>query len=379
MKQQLLKNIDKKTSNSKDILSKNEKIKIENRENKVSNLQHNNVNENNLEIYSNIEDILFLKQLTNDSYSDYNWIENTFTVFKSLDDNIYLIYSNKNKAIICYNIIDNKKLIEIKNAHNKYITSFRYLLDKINNRDLIISISAFGNDIKLWDIKNWECIIGIEKVYKNGTIVSACFLTDNNNNYIISSNDTFNNCGPIKVFDFNGKEIKEINNSNNLTCFIDTYYDQKLSKNYIITGNYKFCQSYDFNKNIIYHKYCDNDNSSHSSLIIINNNDIIKLIDSSRDGNIKIWNFHSGLLLSRIKVSNCYIVGICLWNIDNLFVGSVNKIILVDLNNEKILYSIILHKKQVLTIKKISHPKFGDCLISQGEGDDQIKLWINKN
>ena len=29
----------------------------------------------------------------------------------------------------------------------------------------------------------------------------------------------------------------------------------------------------------------------------------------------------------------------------------------------------------VLTIKKIFHPKYGDCLISQGNDLSQIKLW----
>ena len=34
------------------------------------------------------------------------------------------------------------------------------------------------------------------------------------------------------------------------------------------------------------------------------------------------------------------------------------------------------HSDEVLTIKKISHPKYGDCLISQGLGNEKIKMWI---
>ena len=37
------------------------------------------------------------------------------------------------------------------------------------------------------------------------------------------------------------------------------------------------------------------------------------------------------------------------------------------------------HVDMVCTVKKIIHPEYGECLISQGYKLDQIKLWINKN
>ena len=58
----------------------------------------------------------------------------------------------------------------------------------------------------------------------------------------------------------------------------------------------------------------DKDFSPHLSLIVNNYEKITKLIDSSIDGNIRIWNFHSKELLSRIKVSSNGIQDICLWN-----------------------------------------------------------------
>ena len=36
------------------------------------------------------------------------------------------------------------------------------------------------------------------------------------------------------------------------------------------------------------------------------------------------------------------------------------------------------HDNIVLTLKKINHPKYGECLISQGYEHDNIKLWICK-
>ena len=50
---------------------------------------------------------------------------------------------------------------------------------------------------------------------ENGILYSVCFLQDGNDSYIVSSNcDWDENPEKIKIFDFNGNIIKEINDSN---------------------------------------------------------------------------------------------------------------------------------------------------------------------
>ena len=192
-------------------------------------------NKNNDEDNSNPKDIIFLKNIVNDSYP-HLWYIDQFTVFKSINNILCLIYANKNKSIISYNIIENKKLNEIKNAHQKYINKFRYYLDNINKRDLIISISSDDNNLKLWhiSINNTELILNINNIYNFGYLESACFLINNNESYIITCN--ISNQESIKVFDFKGNKIKEINDSKDISYFIDIYCDNNLFKNYIITG-----------------------------------------------------------------------------------------------------------------------------------------------
>ena len=104
-----------------------------------------------------------LSQITKDSYSD-DVSDNTFTVFKSIQDYIFLIYSTKNKSIICYDLIEQKKLIEIKNSHQDFITNFRHFLDKKNKRDILMTISCADRNIKLWDASNWECILDLKGI-----------------------------------------------------------------------------------------------------------------------------------------------------------------------------------------------------------------------
>ena len=323
------------------------------------------------------------KNLTNESYV-YMGLDNTFLTFKSVNDIYSLIFTNEEKSIICFDITNDKKVNEIKNAHEFYIINFRHQFDKKEKRDLIISISCYDNNIKLWNINSLECLLNIRNENEGGESLS-CFLNNNEYNYIISINyiSTSNNSSSlykINAIDFNGKVIQEMTDYNNRTFFIDSFYDKELKLNYIITGNEGYSKSYNFQENKMYHQYFEKDNRGHHSIIIYNDIEIIKLIESSFDGNIRIWNFHSGILLNKITTNNIsnagWLYGICLWNNDYLFVGCYKGIIkVIDLKKGAILKELKEHKEQVICIKNIKIPKVGDCLISQGYGSNGIKLW----
>ena len=315
--------------------------------------------------------IKFFKDLVDDSYSPL-WLVNTFCVFKSMNNVFYLIYSNINHSILSYDIINNIKINEIKNAHKRYITSFRYYLDNINNRDLFISISCDDSNIKLWNVYNFECLLDIKNINQSGYLDSACFLMDNKQNFIITSNNRSSEL--IKVYDFKGNRIKDINNSTEEIVFIDTYYDKQLFKNFIIACTNNYTKSFDYNKNEIYKIYSDNNEPS--NVVIYNKKEIVEMIESNYDGNIRIWNFHSGLLLNKIKVCKNSLREICLWDKEYLFVGCDDESIkLVEYNNGKVIKELKGHNNKVLSLKMVILPQYGKCLLSQAPYIDSIKLW----
>ena len=138
-------------------------------------------------------------------------VDNAISVFKSVDDTLLLIYTNKNKSIISYNLNNNQFINEIKNAHDDMISSIGHFFDLINKRVLILTISCYDNNLKLWDI-TFNCLVNLKNVNKEGYLFSATVLNNNNQNYIITSNCNYSyNCDPIKIFDFNGNKINEIN------------------------------------------------------------------------------------------------------------------------------------------------------------------------
>ena len=358
---------------------KNNKVEIINVSyNKTLTLQftvENNDNNFKLDLIYNKNTILIspfniklAKVIANDAFGVS--LDNIFIIFKSKSDILYLIYSTLKKSIISYNLNKLQIESEIKNAHQDYIDNFRHTYDIKNKRDLILSISSGDNTIKIWEINNWKCLHNIS-LYKIGIILSACFLSNKDCNYIITCNCFLYN---IIVIDFEGNKIKEINKSNNYTIFIDLYFDIKYNKYYIITGNKNNIKSYDYDKNELYNTYSDNFSSHHRSAVVYNDNEIIKIIFGCEEGYIRIFNFHNGILLNKININEA-LIGICLWNKNYLFVGSKNRIMkLVDLKKEKIVKNIESHNHWVCSIKKTVNLIYGECLITEGL-DNKIKLW----
>ena len=346
-------------------------------------LSFNNLKEKEIKLIHdyNPYNLIFFSKLTKDSFCS-SPIENTFIIFNSINHNniIYLIYSTKEKSIKCINLVENKIITEIKNAHNKFITSFKHYYDENKKIDIIMSISSDNNEIKIWNFSNWECILNLQKINKSGNLLSACFLKENNNVYIATSNfELFDDPEPIKVYDIKGNFIKQISNSKEGSIlYMEIYFDKTQLINYIISCNINYVKSYNYNKNIIYHKYYDNNNSIHNSFDIYIFGNVVQLIELCNDGNIRIWDFHLNILIKKIKVDNNILSTICIWDENNIIIGIKNKgIKIIKLNNGKII-NIINEKNNIIySAKAINHPKYGKSLITQGIFCEQIRLWIN--
>ena len=315
--------------------------------------------------------------IADDSLID-QFLDNTFIIFKSKDEIMYLIYSSYNQSIISYNLNSFSIISHIKNAHNKPIINFRYHYYQEENMDLIMSIS-FDNNIKIWNIIQWKCIINLKKINDSGGILSGCFLHDKNDLYIISS--CIYNSEQIKIYNLKGNKIKNIDESNENTYFIDTYYDKRQLKLYIIGGHFNCIKSYDYSNNKLYKKYYESYSNEHCSAIIFQNNDNILLIDSccGKDKNIRIWNFHSAILIEKIFI-NTIPMGLCLLNEQYLFVGCMDKSIkLIDITEKLEIKYFLGHKTWICTIKIFGHQRLGKCLISQGRRNDNIIIWSIKD
>ena len=310
------------------------------------------------------------------SFSYYNY-DNSFIIFTTINNELYLVYSTKNKTINCFNLLDQRPIIEIKDSDKdiKYITNFRHFYDTYNKRDLLMSICGIKNSIKVWNVNNWDCILDLKDIYKTGNIFSSCFIYNKEDNkiYIITSNcSLFKSSQSLKIYDLNGNYLKEVKKSNEKTYFIDIYYDIKENINYIITVNKENIKVYIYEKDEMYKKYQEKKekvpkliiDDYHYNCVVNDFESILQLIECCDDGFIRIWDFHEGNLIKKIDVDKNCIYSLCLWNSGYLFGACEDKTIkLIDLKDGLVIKELKFNiENMICTIKKIIHPIYGECL-----------------
>ena len=310
-------------------------------------------------------------------------IDNSFLTFESINGIIYLIYSNNKKSIIVYDLLTNKILTEIKNAHKCFIYSFRHVLDRKNKRDLFLSVSSKDRNLKVWNLYDFQCLFDIKDIYKYGKMYTACFVNDKDNIYLIPGNYKYKirkEYQLLKVFNLEGEIIKEIKNSYIQALSIESYLDKASSTNYIVVGCRGAAVSYDFDKNECYQKYQHYNwnsmflkNYNNYSITIYAKENIVKLINSYECGIIGIWNFHTGQLLNNLIIMNNNFYGICLMDNRYFLVGFEKGIKKIDFLKGIDISSMNANNKKVNTIKKIIHPLYGESFISRA--NNEIILW----
>ena len=113
------------------------KDEINNLKNKNNILQDeiNSIRQNKLNQNKAPTNIKLLYTIEEKSYADYG-LDNSFAVFNSFNNILYLVYSTRKKSMICYDIKNKTLISEIKNCHKGYITGLRHYADKINKIDL---------------------------------------------------------------------------------------------------------------------------------------------------------------------------------------------------------------------------------------------------
>ena len=335
------------------------------------------------------KNIEFKSNLKEDILNHESFSQNVFLLFKAFDNKYYLIYYNEFGSIVSYDICTNTRIkkIEIDDSEN-IPTCFNHFPDVYKKRDLIMTISAKSNTINVYDFPDFNLILNYPKINKNGYLNTANFFSYDKKIYIMSTNHRYSrkNVDPIKIYDLDANRIKELKDSNENVSFIDSYYDKKISKKFIIAGFSRYIRTYDFEKNSIYKTYKDKYNPFHRNAIVNDYDEVLKLIESSSDGYVRVWDFHKGDLIKRILVDKEGAYGICLWNKESLFVGIKDKIKLInietgdiisniDYNSDHLLYN---HSGDIVAIKKINIPQYGECLVTSSYSPKIIKIISSK-
>jgi WD40 repeat protein len=220
-------------------------------------------------------------------------------------------------------------------------------------------------------------VLKIENAHTGLYIYSACLLFDEiaNKNYVISAAPN----EYTKVWDFNGKFVRDFGVTNESTYFINEYFDKTNKQYYVLNANSTDIKVYDFKTGLLYRSFKASPQTWHMSALVNEVNGVTQLIESDGTGNIRVWNFHTGEQIMYISTPSINLRGICLWNDQYLFGASSDyNVKLYDLKAGTMVQNFTSHTSTVCALDKIVHPKLGECLISHGL-DGKLKIWaLNK-
>ena len=205
-----------------------------------------------------------------------------------------------------------------------------------------------------------------------------------NENYIITSTSSKSDDNEISatkifLFDKGNKLVKYIKNSNQNTIFLLLpWYNKQNDKYYILQFAYKKITINNLLEEELYAEFINEPENNHLSGFIYQKNNCDYLCSSSYNGHINIWDLYHKKIVKIFKIEGCKLIHIIEWNKKFIITADYNNrlIKIIDIENE---YSITTninsgHNKNLLSIKKINHPIYGESLLSVAE-DMIIKLW----
>ena len=306
------------------------------------------------------------------SYS--NGLFNEFCVFNSIYNKHLLICKTQDKkGLIFFDLILFNILKKFDNLHQDGILCIKHYLK--NNKDIIIT-SSWDNVMNIIDVnKNFEIIKIIKNIGDNDyngdySIYSFILLND----YIITNNYDDNY---LKIFDYNScKFIKNIFPQLTGIGYIESYYDKNKNKNYIITCNRdyynSYVKSYSFEDECLYQIYS---NRVVYNIVINDIKKKINIIFSSFD-KILFYDFHNGDCLDILEFNNYKFNTILFLNKEYIICGENKEIIIINIKKKKIIEKLECHQNEIFNLKKLKINNY-EYLFTQAIGSDKIIIWKN--
>ena len=301
-----------------------------------------------------------------------------FDVFTSLQDcKEYIIVKNINDIDI-YTLLDYKKVKSLK-GHNTGIVTVKYFINNKDYKEYFIS-TDYNKMVIIWDISNdYNILLQINTPYKE--LIFNCLLIFPHNkedNYMaVCANMLGTNYFSIlKIFSLKtGNIVKESQNPMMIKNFnILSWYNKNNDEYYIVKLDYGRIQIINLLDNEIYSTFVSQNNDIYYDGIIYNKNKIDFLCTVSNNGYVDIWDLFNKQIYKNIYIENCNLNRILSWN-DKYFICNDyhnNSFKLINIENNKVISNIKINTENILCLKKIKHPIYGESLLFSGN-DNIIK------
>jgi WD40 repeat protein len=316
---------------------------------------------------SDPKELKYKKDITDKCQKSYT-IDSVFTAFTSLDNKQLVAWGTATFVIEVYDLTTDA-IVNTFSGHTQHIYIVRYFR---KSTDYLLSTS-YERNCKVWDLKQNSCVATVSSCHAGYYLYSALIIFDNlkdSTPYIVTTApNEF-----TKVWDFKGNHVKDIAAVSDYTYFINTWYDNKNNKIYIVNANSSDIKIYDFRSGDLFKTFKSESVTWHMSALVHELNEVPHLFETDGNGHLRIWNVNTGAILKDVHVTGCNLRGLCLWNDKYVIAASSDKSFKI-FDIETGTYTTITgHDNVLCTIEKIEHPNLGECLLTSAI-DGKIKLW----
>ena len=324
---------------------------------------------------SNPEKLKFKETITNNCLKSYT-IDNIFDAFSAFDGNVYVahtVYSNNNVEVI--NLKDNSLKATLKGATD-VIYMVKHFPDYTTCTDYLLSTTTSKSFI-IWNLKDSSIHLNIKTNHVGKYMYSSSIFFDdiNNKTYVLTSSPS----DYMKLYDFyTGKYIRDVGSNVDFTYYVNSFKHK--DKYYLINGNSSNVKVYgmDYTNDVI-GTFSGPSKTWHMSAFVKFHNGIETLFESDGYGDVRLWNYEKQSIICTINCPSCNIRGIILWNSNYIIASSHDKTVrIIDIEKKKWVLNLTGHTDALCAVRKVVHPKYGECLLS-GSVDGSIKLWTINN
>lgn len=315
-----------------------------------------------------------------------------FDCFQNKNGDVILIspfFDVKNAIKRDYHIslinLRNNEVIKTLEAHKDRVLTVHYFQDN-NKNDYFISADK-KNKVIVWDLSN-NCEKLFEFDFKYESFIYSCLLIfEGNKKYVVASSIGSNNI--TKVIDMaDSNNVIDINESKDKNVYFLAHWinedSEKNNRKHIIIQNCKNLILFsEFPSGVTYHKVEINQEYPFCQAgIVFKNQGKDYYAASFTYGLVLIIDLAKKEEVKRIIMNDVHLYSFVRWSDHYLLLNDClqRRIIVMDmLDNYKIKSKIVIPEMDFEKfIKKVKHPKYGECLLSSGV-DWSIKLLVNRS
>lgn len=303
------------------------------------------------------------------------------TYYNPEDQKAYILTPDIETFDINMISLETNQIVKSLKGHKERVLNVRYFLRESDGTEFLISADR-KQIVIVWNLSTFTLVKAIETKYEY--FVYSCLLYFDKEDFAITSSIGGN--GGTKMYKLpGGEEAGSVNSDFNVYC-LNLWKNKTDGKSHVIqVGKNQIIINSIIDNQLSNTRYAEwntgNDAPYNLGASVYTKEMTDYLIVTATYGSINIWDLAQKSHFKTIKIEDAHLYNVQKWNDDYLILldNSRNWVTVIDLNTYELIASLYFNKfNYERYIKKVDHPKYGECLATINPLDNVIRLFTTR-